>query len=251
MPKQKQWWAPLWIGLVVDEQATHYRKMKNALWLFLYLMLNADRKTGRVMRKLQTICTDMGLERNMVFRWLKILRQGDYIETINNGRSLEIQIKKWKSVQMANKQPLQPVHFSSFRSGISLTSTSAGKGQNVPFPCQKSDSVSAANERSFKRVFKKIDIDKKKSFFDRIRSDPAKPVSREELLALDLAEGLGDQAGLPLYRSYAKKYPEAILREVLSTIRQIPDKQIKKSRGALFNYLIKKQDEKTTNRAGP
>lgn len=56
MPHDKQWWAPLWKGLIMDPTATHYRHMKNALWLFLYLVLNAGRTTGTVSRKVQTIC---------------------------------------------------------------------------------------------------------------------------------------------------------------------------------------------------
>jgi hypothetical protein len=28
---EKQWWAPVWKGLVMDAQAKHYRRMKNAL----------------------------------------------------------------------------------------------------------------------------------------------------------------------------------------------------------------------------
>ena len=49
-PKQKQWWAPVWKGLVMDMEAKHYRKMKNAVWLYLYLLLNANRRTALLMR---------------------------------------------------------------------------------------------------------------------------------------------------------------------------------------------------------
>jgi len=73
-----------------------------------------------------------------------------------------------------------------------------------------------------------------------------KPESREELLASDLAEGLNDQKNLPLYIYYAKKYPESFLRRILGVVKEIPDDKIKKSRGALFSYLIKKHAEKTT-----
>ncbi|MBI4766601.1 MAG: helix-turn-helix domain-containing protein [Deltaproteobacteria bacterium] len=66
------------------------------------------------------------------------------------------------------------------------------------------------------------------------------PKTKEELLALDLAQGLNDFPGLPLYLSLAKKYPEALLRMTLSEVKGIPAKNIKKSRGALFNYLIQK-----------
>jgi DNA-binding transcriptional regulator YhcF (GntR family) len=72
-----------------------------------------------------------------------------------------------------------------------------------------------------------------------------KPKTREELLALDLAQGLDDLPAFPLYLSCARKYPEAFLRKTLSEARSIPAKQIKKSRGAFFNYLIQKNASKT------
>jgi len=67
-----------------------------------------------------------------------------------------------------------------------------------------------------------------------------RPRSRKELLALDLAEGLNDRQGLSLYLSYAGKYPEPLLRRILSEVKEIPLPKIRKGRAALFNYLLKK-----------
>ena len=77
-------------------------------------------------------------------------------------------------------------------------------------------------------------------------SDEFQPRTREELLALDLAEGLNDQKSLPLYLSYAKKYPEDLLRRILGTVKEIPDEKIRKSRGALFSFIVKKYAQKNT-----
>lgn len=73
-----------------------------------------------------------------------------------------------------------------------------------------------------------------------------RPRTRQELLALDLAEALNDRKSLPLYLSYAKKYPEPLLRMLLGEVKEIPPEKIKKSRGALFSYLIKKHDRRNT-----
>jgi len=64
------------------------------------------------------------------------------------------------------------------------------------------------------------------------------PRTREELLALDLADSLNDRRGIALYLSYAKRFPESLLRGVLGGVKEIPQERIKKSRAALFNYLI-------------
>jgi DNA-binding Lrp family transcriptional regulator len=73
-----------------------------------------------------------------------------------------------------------------------------------------------------------------------------RPETREELLALDIARELNDLKSLPLYLSYAKKYPETLLRKYLGEVKEIPIKKIKKGRAALFNYLIKKYAQETS-----
>jgi len=86
-----------------------------------------------------------------------------------------------------------------------------------------------------KKDLLKIDIDRgdaKGDFSD------WSPRSREELLAWDLAAALDDEKGLPFYIFCAKRYPEAFLRAVLGRVMEIPENRIKKSRGALFNYIV-------------
>ena len=92
----KDWWAPLWRGLVVDPEAKHYRRMKSALWLFIYLVLHADRQSGSLKRKLQTISLDTGIKARTIRGWLRCLRSAGYIETRSTGRCLVIVVLKWK-----------------------------------------------------------------------------------------------------------------------------------------------------------
>lgn len=248
MKQDKQWWAAIWKGLIMDERATHYRSMKSALWLFLYLVLNADRKTGHLSRRISTISADMGIERATILRWLRCLRERGYIQSQSTGRALHIQIHKWKSA--APKMPLQRCAFSHPRGDKNATSHSAPKGSKTAPLSQKVEADVAPNERSLKKGLLKIDIDRKKLFFDRALSyQGQKPKTKQELLACDLARDLGDQEGLPLYLSYAAKYPESLLREVLSTTRQMPQSKIRKSRGALFNYLIQQYASQTSKRS--
>ena len=114
---RKKSWAPIWTGLVMDEEAKHYRRMKNAIWLFLYLLLNANRRSGFLMRKVRTISSDMGIKRDTISRWLDILRREGYIATQNTGRCLNIQIKKWKTLSGVRKFPYQKRQISGFRVG--------------------------------------------------------------------------------------------------------------------------------------
>lgn len=64
--------------------------------------------------------------------------------------------------------------------------------------------------------------------------------ARRDLLVQDIGLALGDFGDLPLYRALCRIYTETAIRQALSEVRQTPDSQIKKSRTALFLYLLKK-----------
>jgi DNA-binding MarR family transcriptional regulator len=92
----KEWWIPLWIGIL---SAKHYQIMRSSLWLYLYFLLHANRNSGTLKRKIPTIARDMELNQRTISRWIKILKQNEYIETKPNGHSLEIKITKWKTTK--------------------------------------------------------------------------------------------------------------------------------------------------------
>lgn len=103
------------------------------------------------------------------------------------------------------------------------------------------------NNNRLTRIINNIDIDDKNLSHSNFKpAGTFKPISREELLAKDLATALKDREGFPLYLSYSKRYPESLLRKVLGEVQEIPDARIKKSRGALFNHLIQKYAKETS-----
>jgi hypothetical protein len=99
--ERKDWWAPVWTGLVMDPECTHYTRMKSALWLYIYLLLNADRKTGSLKRKLRTISLDTGIKERTVKQWLSILKKNGYVEARSTGRCVYLVINKWKNTRKA------------------------------------------------------------------------------------------------------------------------------------------------------
>ena len=92
------------------------------------------------------------------------------------------------------------------------------------------------DKNDIKNINNDIDIDRQN------KSDPI-PLTKEEILAGDLAEGLNDKENLRFYLWASRKYPEGLLRKTYSHVKQIPEKKIRKSKGALFNYLIQKYDK--------
>jgi hypothetical protein len=107
----KSWWAPLWRGLVADSTAKHYRSMKSAIWLFLYFVVHADRKTGKLLRRYNTIVKETGLARRTIRHWLLILKRNGYVVVEHSGRSLAItvQVRKWKPLPPKTERPHRPV----------------------------------------------------------------------------------------------------------------------------------------------
>jgi hypothetical protein len=246
--KQKDWWAPVWKGLVMDADAVHFQTIGNAVWLFLYFLVNANRSTGVLMRRTRTISLDMGLPRSTTFRWLKILREGGYIETLSSGHSLTIQISKWRPVGKVPELGLQKSQFRDSRSAKNEISRMPQKVGIMAPVKEESSQAFEPKKNSIKKNDLKNDIDSKKIDFKDLKPSACK--TREELLAYDLAQALSDLPGFPLYLSYARKYPESLLREILGRVREVPRSKIKKNRGALFNYLIQKHGNQCQNGPG-
>jgi hypothetical protein len=247
---RKQWWAPVWKGLVMDPEAKHYQAMKNAVWLYLYLLLNANRKTGILMRKIKTVSNDMGVTRDTALRWLGILRSAGYITTVNTGRSLTIQVTRWKSIVGVGKTRLQKSEVFSFSYEKYPTSRQTPDRPIPPRIRAVPGFSAAANETN-----------KKKNLINDTRGGDANmPIKRgftgigasvgQEVFAQELATKLNDPAGIQLYRSYSARYPEWLLRKVLAEVVVMPPERITKSRGALFNYLIQHYDEGATEHPG-
>lgn len=72
--------------------------------------------------------------------------------------------------------------------------------------------------------------------------------SKEEQLAQELADTLSDQESLPFYRDMVKKYSETFLRAKLKKVMSVPSDQIRKTRGALFTYLINQHERRYDTR---
>ena len=224
-------------NLIIDPTGRHYKKMKNAIWLFLYFLISAEREGRPLIRKIETICSDTGITRNTISRWLRILRKGRYISTENTGRFLHIELKNWGFVLEIYKNTHQKSHMSNSRSIKSETSESSFMSQGLANSSKKLQKASRPIDISIDNNILNIDIDKKE-YPESIKG--FKPRNKQELLALDLAKALNDLQALPLYLSYSKKYPDHLLRKVVGEVLEIPQQKIKKTRGALFNYLIQK-----------
>jgi hypothetical protein len=61
---------------------------------------------------------------------------------------------------------------------------------------------------------------------------------KENALAIELAETLNDQKSLTLYIQMTQKYSPVFLREKLREALAVPPEKLRKTRGALFTWMV-------------
>jgi len=57
-------------------------------------------------------------------------------------------------------------------------------------------------------------------------------------LANEIADALNDRDSISMHLQYVRKYKEEFLRRILNKVMALPDDKIRKSRAALYTFLI-------------
>jgi len=76
-------------------------------------------------------------------------------------------------------------------------------------------------------------------------------VTPKERLAYRVADGLDDMKNLRLYQSYCRRYPADLILKAFTRAREPSPDKIKKSRGALFNFLVQLYARRGKHNPGP
>ncbi len=232
---RKDWWAPIWRGLVVDPEGKHVRRLKSAIALFLYLVLHAKRGTGFVARKQATIASDMGISLWTVRTWMRRLRDTGYITSQRTGRATVIRILRWRGLGQSHADQMgtgMPIRWAETQR------SDAGESRKREHLSGEFAHVTTSNESLLTRSLLQEQSGGRSSPSPTMTSEETAEKAREELLAADLAAGLDDPGGLRRYRAHAHRHPEVLLRRLLSEARAVPENKIKRSRAALFTYLL-------------
>lgn len=165
-------------GLVVDDKATHFRRIRQAIWLYVYLLLAANPRTGKRLLDLAGVARDMGLQEGTIRSWLGHLRKRGYVRVERVAGHLRVTIHRWRP------------------------------------------SV--------------------------VRPAPAEPTTsprhaRPRLTAGHLASRLGADKDDPFFADIVATAPAGVLRETMEEVLAVPADRIRKSRAALFRYLIRQR----------
>jgi len=197
--------GPLFQGLVADPDAKHYHRMKNSVWLYLYLIALSNLRSGKLIARLQDIAVDMGLPEDTLRSWLGHLKKWHYVDVAKQGDSLLFKIIKWQNI-----------------------SSELGTA-----------TVDASRPQSFQRTK---------------RSQPVVqelfPSEDPDQLASYIANQLNDPSYQNTFAAICRLYPRTIIQKALTETKEVPREKIKKSRGALFLYLVKKYAHQKTSAIG-
>lgn len=93
---KNSWWFPLWKGLVVDENAKHRIRIGTSIWLYLYLLLLVNRKTGSLSKRQKDMANDLGFSVRTIQNHLFQLKKNGYITIEKQVKMPKIKIAKWK-----------------------------------------------------------------------------------------------------------------------------------------------------------
>ena len=105
--KQKpyaKYFVSVWTGLFKDEKAKHYKKMGNAIWLFLSLLHSASDEGYIARLQFKTIHERTGISISTLKKFKARLRQHGYVKTWSSGRYLSIQINNWKHYKVKRRE---------------------------------------------------------------------------------------------------------------------------------------------------
>lgn len=247
--KNKNYWRPLWSGLILDEQAKHYRKMKNSVWLFLYLILKSG-KTGFLRKTCKEISKETGVNDRTIRNWLKNLKNKGYVSTkkqtkgilihINYPNGYKNQVSAHASDKFYSDNPVKFGHSEKNKAEKTLYLSDKNKKTDLR-NTYDNDNKYINNDKRIINIFNNdindMEKNKNRNGFNSFN------LTREELLARELAEGLDDVESMRFYLAVTKKFPEELLIKIYREVKRIPSYKIKKSRGALFNYLLQKYEQ--------
>jgi DNA-binding transcriptional ArsR family regulator len=171
--------ASLRRGLVADPEAKHVHRMRQAVRLYLNLLLAANPETGKRLLSPALIAREMGLREETIRSWLGHLRGGGYVTLERQGDLVLVTVNKWRQAR-----------------GRKATRSE--------------------------------------------KPEPATRRSRTGLTPVKLAQALGCAPGEPFLAEVLTQEDPERIRAALEKVTRVPEDRIRKSRLALFRYLLTK-----------
>lgn len=94
--------GPLFENIIADPTGQHRRRMRHAIWLYLYLVAFANLKSGKITARIEEIASRMGIPDATVRSWLGHLRKWHYVSVVKGSDGYHFKIIRWKELADIN-----------------------------------------------------------------------------------------------------------------------------------------------------
>jgi hypothetical protein len=166
--------------LVQNRNGFHYAQMKQAIWLYVFVILNVDLNKGSINLKYTDISRLTGIREPIIRTWLGQLSKYQYLNIKKMGSNVK----------------------------ISLPNALRKRYPNENDEIENNESI------------------------------------KDQTLANQIAHTLKEPDKIDMFQDLVKKHNASLIRRALREASAIPNSRIKKSRAALFYFLINKYASK-------
>jgi len=177
-------------------------RLGRAVWLYLWLLANAN-ASGHVCRVLEHIASSLGVEQGDVERWLARLEQARLVRVQSRPPYLVVKLRFWSS-----------------------SITEAALNGSKSGPSHREVPVSSSKQQLQQRFTKQAGS-----------SGEDGGVGEGEPLIARLLRSLGQENASEVHE-LVRHHPQAVIEKALGRVQMTPPSQIRKSKLALFRYLV-------------
>jgi hypothetical protein len=91
-------YAPVAKNLILNPLGKHMSRMGKAIWVYLYLLIVINDKSGRAIVKSAEIAKETGISENNILTGFGILKKWNYIDVKKQNSTFVITVCKWKKI---------------------------------------------------------------------------------------------------------------------------------------------------------
>ena len=249
MTQNQHHYRALYKKLICHPEGKHYKKLGKVGWLMMYLLVKAD-DSGVFEGSSEQIAEEMGIYVITVRAWLRHLERNKYIKITGGWKNMKIIIQNPKFTDYAQKIAQKE------KSEKNLLDSSADEpivndNRTDKNDIQNNDKINniKRNDRNDEKSDRELVLrgreSIKKDMINKDKNGDDFLKIAKKLTPEFVAKCFDDEDNIAFYEFAFRTYPKKMIRQAFVQAQKFPTEKIKRSRGALFNYILRKLYEKS------
>jgi len=203
----------------------------DVLPLLLILCLLAGKRDGRVLAMREQLATLLAVDENALSRRLERLHEGGLVHLGVRGPYLVLHVRMWPGrTWRTEKTPLETEQ----SSPSAAEQSSTAEQSEAPASAENKNKQNAALLRTAKGIHSNAEQSSRGETNASLQEGPWLDGFVDRLV--DLLDARSERGN---YRAFCRKHAPAVLEEAFRRVVETPPGQIRKSKGALFTFLVK------------